>query len=56
MREEPKPMREIHEIREKLNKENKNLSHREHIAKVHREAEEFQKKYGLTFRQRVQVN
>lgn len=47
MYKEPKPMREIHEIREKLYEENKGLSHKEHIAKIHKEAEEAIKKYGI---------
>ena len=50
MYEEPKPMREIHEIRERLYEENKDLSHKEHIAKIHKEAEEVIKKYGLKFK------
>lgn len=50
MYKEPKPMKEIHEIRERLYKENKNLSHREHINKVHKEAEEAMKKRGLKFK------
>jgi hypothetical protein len=50
MNKEPEPMREIHEIRVNLYKENKNLSHQEHIAKVHKEAEEIIKKYRLKVR------
>ena len=50
MYEEPKPMREIHRIREKLYEENKNLSHKEHIAKVHKEAQKSIEKYGLKFK------
>jgi len=47
---EPKAMREIHEIREKLYEEGKKLSTEELIAKVHREVEEVKVKYGLRFR------
>jgi len=50
MHKEPKPMREIHEIREKLHEENKNLSHKERIAKIHKEAQEAIRKYGLRLR------
>ena len=50
---EPKPMQEIHEIREKLYEENKNLTHKEHIDKVHKEAEEIKKKYGLVLKTRA---
>ena len=56
MYKEPKPMREIHEIREKLYEENKNLSHKEHIAKVHREAEAAIKKYGLKLKKASHVH
>lgn len=50
MYKEPKAMREIHEIREKLYEEEKNLSAKELIAKIHKEAEEVKKKYGLKFK------
>ena len=47
MYQEPEPMREIHEIRLKLYEENKNLSAKEHVAKVHKEAEGAVRKYGI---------
>jgi hypothetical protein len=47
MYQEPEPMKEIHAIREKLYEENKSLSHREHIVKIHKEAEDAIKKYGI---------
>ena len=50
MYKEPKAMREIHEIREKLYEEGKKLSTEELIAKVHREAEEAKEKYGFKFK------
>jgi len=50
MYKEPKPMREIHAIQEKLYDEEKGLSDKERIAKIHKEAEELIKKYGLKFR------
>ena len=50
MNKEPKAMEEIHNIREKLYDEEKNLSAKELIIKIHKEAEEAKKKYGLKFR------
>lgn len=47
MYREPQAMREIHEIRERLYEEEKNLAVGEKIAKIKREAEEVIKKYGL---------
>lgn len=44
------PMREIHDIREKLYEEEKNLTPEERITKVHKESEELIKKYGLKFK------
>ena len=55
MYQEPEPMREIHEIRLKLYEENKNLSAKEHMAKVHREAEEAIKKYGIKIKRAAYV-
>ena len=50
MYKEPRPMREIHEIQERLYAEEKNLTPQERIAKIHREAEELIKEYGLKFK------
>jgi len=50
MNKEPKAMEEIHKIRERLYEEEKKLSTKELINKIHREAEEAKKKYGLNFR------
>lgn len=47
MYKEPRPMREIHEIQEKLYEEEKGLSAKERIAKIHKEAQEAIKKYGI---------
>lgn len=47
MYKEPKAMQEIHEIRERLYEEEKDLSDKELIAKIHKEAQECIKKYGL---------
>jgi len=47
MYKEPVPMREIHEIQEKLYEEEKGLSAEERIAKIHKESEELIKKYGI---------
>lgn len=50
MFKEPKPMKEIHKIQEKLYEEQKKMSDKEKLAALHREAEETEKKYGLTLR------
>jgi hypothetical protein len=47
MRKEPKPMREIHQIQERFFDKEKNLSPRQRIRKLHKEAAEVIKKYGL---------
>jgi hypothetical protein len=47
MYEEPKAMREIHEIRERMHEEQKGLSDKEIIKKIREEAEEVKRKYGL---------
>jgi len=47
MRKESEPMKEIHQIQEKLFDEEKNLSSQERISKLHKEAAEIVKKYGL---------
>lgn len=47
MANEPRAMREIHEIREKLYEEMKNMTPGEYTARVNREAEELAKQYGL---------
>jgi hypothetical protein len=47
---EPIPMREIHEIREKIYEEEKNLSNPERLRKIHAEAARFIEKYGLKFK------
>ena len=43
-------MEEIHEIRKQLYEEEKHLSTEELITKIHKEAEEVKKKYGLKFK------
>lgn len=50
MNSESRPMIEIHEIQKKLYEEEKNLTQQERIAKIHREAQEAIKKYGLKFK------
>ena len=47
MYKEPKPMREIHQIQEKLFDEGKNISSGERIRKLHKDANEIKKRYGL---------
>ena len=53
---EPKAMREIHEIRERLYEEERDLSDKELIAKIHRESDECIKKYGLRIKMAEKVN
>ncbi len=50
MMSEPKPMREIHEIQEKLYGEEKNLSVKERLLKIRHEADRLIGKYGLRFK------
>jgi hypothetical protein len=50
MYKEPRPMREIHEIQEKIYEETKNMSDKELIEYYHKGAEEAKKKYGLSFK------
>jgi len=47
MYKEPKPMREIHEIQEKIYEEEKNLTNKERLLRIHKEAEAVKSKYGL---------
>ena len=47
MCKEPEPMREIHQIQERLFEEEKDLSSVERIRKLHKEATEIMKEYGL---------
>ncbi len=55
MYKEPRPMREIHEIQEKIHEEMKNMTDREKIEAIHREAEKAEKKYGLNLRKALPV-
>lgn len=50
---EPKPMREIHEIRERLYEEEKNLSMAERLKRTHEAAERFMRK-SKRFRKKTQ--
>jgi len=50
MYKEPRPMREIHEIQEKIYETEKYLTNKEKLVLLHKEAEEFKKKYRLKFR------
>ena len=52
---EPQPMKEIHRIREKLYKENKSLSRKQHIEKVTRIAQQMKEKYGFKIQQTRQA-
>ena len=48
-------MREIHNIQEKIQEEMKNMTDREKIEAIHREAEKTEKKYGLKLRKALPV-
>jgi hypothetical protein len=47
MHREPKPMREIHQIQERLFKKENKLSPGERIRKIRKEASAVMKRYGL---------
>ncbi len=47
MTEEPRAMREIHEIRERLSEEMRHMAPGEYTRRANRIAEEMAKKYGL---------
>ena len=47
---EPKAMREIHQIREHLYREEKKISIKEKLAKIKKEANEAIRKYGFKFK------
>jgi hypothetical protein len=47
MADEPRAMREIHEIREQLAKETAHMTSEEHVAHVNNIAEELARKYGF---------
>lgn len=47
MRKEPKPMREIHQIQERIFDKEKKLTSGQRIRKLHKEAAAVIKKYGL---------
>lgn len=55
MFKEPKPMREIHAIQEAIYEEQKNMTDKEKLFAIHKEAEEFKKKYGLTLRKATPI-
>lgn len=50
MCDEPKAMREIHEIRAALYEEMKNMSSEERARIADREMEEIEKRYGIKFK------
>lgn len=56
MYKEPKPMREIHEIQERLHRRWKNMSDKEVIADIHKGAEECIKKYNLKLKKDIPVS
>lgn len=48
MADEPRAMREIHEIREQLAKEITCITPREHTVRINQKARELAEKYGFT--------
>lgn len=50
MPNEPRPMREIHEIQEKIYEERKNMTVKEKVEAIQRDAERAQKRLGLNLR------
>ncbi|MFH1824221.1 MAG: hypothetical protein ABH873_03230 [Candidatus Firestonebacteria bacterium] len=55
MYKEPEAMREIHEIRERMYEETKNMTVKEKVAYIHKAAEEAKKKYNLNLKKAVHV-
>ncbi|WP_157910232.1 hypothetical protein [Petroclostridium xylanilyticum] len=53
MSNEPRALREIHEIREKMYEETKNLTPEERAEKRRKEGREIAEKYGLKIVQKV---
>jgi hypothetical protein len=53
MMNEPRAMREIHEIRERIYEETKNMTQEERAELTRREAQEMIDKYGLKVKRRV---
>jgi len=56
MYKEPEPMRQIHEIQEKIYEETKHMSNKEFVAYIHKASEEAKKKYGLKFKTRTHAS
>ena len=52
MGKEPKPMREIHDIQEKIYEEQKYMTPKEKLEVIHKEVEEARKKYGIKIKKR----
>lgn len=50
MNKEPKAMKEIHGIREKMYEETKNMTAQEIVEYIHRSAEEAKRKYDIKLR------
>jgi len=50
-----KVLEEIHKIRENIYKEQKGLTTKEVVKKIHKEAEEVIKKYGFRFRRKEKI-
>ena len=52
---EPKALKEIHKIQEEMYEESKNLSDKDLIAKIRRNARTIKKKYGLRLKQKISI-
>ncbi len=50
MYKEPEPMRQIHEIQEKIYEETKHMTTKEYLEYIHKSAEHAKKKYNLNLR------
>lgn len=50
MYKEPEPMMEIHHIQESIYEEQKNMSDKEKLLALHKEANEAEKKYNINLR------
>ena len=48
MFKQPKALKEINKIQETIYKEEKNISSRERVTRIHQEAEALRKKYSLS--------
>ena len=50
---QPKALKEIHKIQESIYREEKRMTPKERVIKIHQESNVLRKKYGLTSKQTV---